>query len=74
MIRAGIAAFSSACYIAKVSGFEAAFQGKTNVPVERLNPLARMLPSTRFDPDWLEDLAPTLGVGVGLAMRRMDEQ
>ncbi len=59
---------------AKVSGFEAAFQGKTNVPVERLNPLARMLPSTRFDPDWLEDLAPALGVGVGLAMRRMDEQ
>lgn len=58
----------------KVSGFEAAFQGKTNIPVERLNPLARMMPSTRFDPDWLEDLAPSLGVGVGLAMRRMDEQ
>ncbi len=57
----------------KVSGFDAAFQGKTNVPVEVLNPLSRMLPNNRFDPDYLADLAPSLGVGVGLAMRRMDD-
>lgn len=57
----------------KVSGFDAAFQGKTNVTVEALNPLSRMLPNNRFDPDYLAELAPSLGVGVGLAMRRMDD-
>jgi len=56
----------------RVSGFQAAFQGKTNLPVERLNPLERMLPSTRYEPDVLEDWGPSLGVGVGLAMRKVD--
>ncbi len=55
----------------KVSGLDTAFQGKTNIPVERLNPLARMVPSSRFNPDELDEIAPSLGVSVGLAMRRM---
>jgi type IV pilus assembly protein PilM len=58
----------------RISGLDAAFQGKTNIPVERLNPLARMLPSSRFDPEVLQDLAPSLAVGLGLAMRRMNER
>jgi type IV pilus assembly protein PilM len=57
----------------RVSGFDAAFQGKTNIPVDTLNPLSRMLPNNRFDPDYLAELAPSLGVGIGLAMRRMDD-
>ena len=31
-----------------------------------------MMPTTKFDPDYLDDVAPTLGVGVGLAMRRVE--
>jgi type IV pilus assembly protein PilM len=57
---------------AKVSGFEAAFAERTGLPVEIMNPLARMVPNSKFDPEVLDDLAPTLGVGVGLAMRRLE--
>ncbi len=56
----------------RVSGLDAAFQGKTNIPVERLNPLARMISSSKWNPDELDEIAPSLGVCVGLAMRRMD--
>jgi type IV pilus assembly protein PilM len=59
---------------ARVSGLEAAFQGKTNLPVELLNPLARVNPSGRLDAERLEALGPALGVGIGLALRRMDDQ
>lgn len=58
----------------KVPGLDALFQEKTNIPVERLNPLARMLPSTKFEPQFLEEVAPMLGVGIGLALRRADER
>ena len=58
---------------AMVSGLEAAFQGKTNLPVEKLNPLARVSASSRLDADFLEDVAPALGVSLGLALRRMDD-
>jgi type IV pilus assembly protein PilM len=56
----------------RISGFQSAFQGKTNLPVEVLNPLERMIPSNRFDPDTLGRWGPSLGVAVGLAMRRID--
>ena len=59
---------------AKISGLDAAFQGKTSLPVERLNPLGRVVPSSRVDAQLLEDLGPALGVGVGLALRRTDDQ
>ena len=55
-----------------VAGFEHAFHERTGLPVEMLNPLARMSPSSKFDAAYLEELAPSLGVGVGLAMRRVD--
>jgi type IV pilus assembly protein PilM len=58
----------------KVSGLDAALQGKTSVPVERLNPIARVVPSTKLDTALLEEMAPELGVGLGLALRRSDEQ
>ena len=56
----------------RISGFESAFQGKTNLPVELLNPLERVTASNRFDPDTLARWGPSLGVAVGLAMRRVD--
>jgi len=31
-----------------------------------------MVPSSKFDADFLQELAPAMGVGVGLAMRRVD--
>ncbi|MAE93104.1 MAG: pilus assembly protein PilM [Deltaproteobacteria bacterium] len=58
---------------ARVSGLDAAFQGKTNLPVEMLNPLARVVPSGRFDQSFLDEVGPSLAVSVGLAMRRMDD-
>jgi type IV pilus assembly protein PilM len=57
---------------AKVSGFKAAFEERTGHQVELLNPLNRMIPSSKFEPEYLEEMAPALGVGVGLALRRVD--
>ena len=59
---------------AKVSGFEAAFHERTGLPVETLNPLSRMLPSNKFEQDYLDEVAPSLGVSVGLALRQDDVQ
>jgi type IV pilus assembly protein PilM len=56
---------------AKVAGLRSAFQERTGHRIETLNPLARMVPTSRFDPDDLQDLAPALGVAVGLALRRV---
>ena len=56
----------------RASGFVDAFRDRTGLPVELLNPLSRMLPSTRFDPEFLEDMAPSLSVGVGLALRDLE--
>ncbi len=53
----------------KVSGFAKAFHDRTGLAVAALNPLSRMIPSNRFEADYLDDLAPALGVGVGLALR-----
>jgi type IV pilus assembly protein PilM len=57
---------------AKVSGLAKAFHDRTGLPVEVMNPLSRMLPSSRFEADYLDDLAPALGVGVGLALREAE--
>lgn len=57
----------------KVSGLDAAFQAKTNLPVERLNPLQRVMPSARLDTDLLEEMGPALAESIGLALRRMDD-
>lgn len=55
---------------ANVAGFQAAFQERTSLDSTTLNPLQRMIPNSKFDPDFLDDLAPSLGVSVGLALRR----
>jgi type IV pilus assembly protein PilM len=58
---------------ARVSGLDAAFQHKTNLPVERMNPLSRVTPASRLDEEFLKEIAPSLGVSIGLALRRMDD-
>ena len=55
-----------------MAGFETAFRERTGHEVEILNPLARMVPSSKFEPEFLDEMAPALGVGVGLALRRVD--
>jgi type IV pilus assembly protein PilM len=57
----------------RVAGLEAAFRERTGLEVELLNPLAKMLPSSRFPSELLDQVGPSLGVGIGLALRRVDE-
>ena len=57
----------------RVAGLEAAFRERTGLAVELLNPLAKMVPTTRFSPELLDQVGPSLGVGIGLALRRVDE-
>jgi type IV pilus assembly protein PilM len=57
----------------QVSGLERAFQERTGLPTGLLNPLARMESNSRYDLAQLAPLAPSLSVGIGLALRRMDE-
>ena len=56
----------------KVSGFAKAFHDRTGLPVAMMNPLTRMVPSNKFEADYLDDLAPALGVAVGLALREAE--
>ena len=55
---------------AKVPGLAEAFAERTGLAIEKMNPLARMLPQQKFEPAYLEEVTASLGVGVGLAMRR----
>jgi len=55
----------------KIVGLDSAFAERTGLEVESLDPLARMLPSKGFEPETLTDLGPSLGVGIGLATRRI---
>jgi type IV pilus assembly protein PilM len=56
----------------RVSGFLNTFAERTGFEVELMNPLGRMLPSKGFDTAYLDEIGPSLGVGVGLATRRID--
>ncbi len=58
---------------ARVPGIDTVFRERTGLSVEILNPLHKMMPSNRFDPEFLAQVGPSLGVGVGLALRRVDE-
>ncbi len=55
-----------------VTGFLEAFREKTGHETEILNPLNRMIPSSRFEPALLDEVGPALSVSVGLAMREVD--
>ena len=51
------------------TGMMEAFHEKTNLPVEMLNPFARMIPNSKFEDTYLDQMGPQLGVSVGLALR-----
>ena len=57
---------------AKVAGFVNTFQERTGFEVELMNPLSKMLPSKGFDAAYLDEVGLSLGVGVGLATRRIE--
>lgn len=54
----------------KVSNLVTLLQERIGMDVEVLNPLKQITyDESEFDPEWLNDLAPQLGVSVGLALR-----
>ena len=55
---------------AQVAGLARAFQERSGFDVAMLNPLSRALPSRSYDAAFLQEVAPSLAVGIGLAARR----
>jgi type IV pilus assembly protein PilM len=55
----------------KIAGFLDAFGERTGLAAEHLNPLSRILPSKGFEPEYLDDVAPSLAVAVGLGTRKV---
>ncbi|HEB89481.1 MAG TPA: type IV pilus assembly protein PilM [Deltaproteobacteria bacterium] len=56
----------------RIAGFAGAFNERTGLETELMDPLARMLPSKGFEAEYLESMGPLLAVGIGLATRRID--
>ena len=59
---------------AKIPGLDSAFRDRSGFEVELMNPLSRMLPSKGFDSEYLDSVATSLGVSIGLATRRLSIQ
>ena len=58
----------------RVPDLDKAFQNRSNVPVQILNPFERMLTSRKFDEPFLHEMAPFMTVAVGLGLRRSDDR
>ncbi|HIF98681.1 MAG TPA: type IV pilus assembly protein PilM [Myxococcales bacterium] len=54
----------------RVVGLSRAFQERSGFEVEMLNPLSRALPGKTYEASFLQETAPSLAVGIGLAARR----
>ncbi len=66
-------ALSGGC--ARLKGLEVLFNRRLRMPVEITNPFRNIHYSGKvFDPEYLQDMAPMAAVGIGLAMRRMDDR
>lgn len=60
---------------ARMKGLEVLFSNRLRMPVEIANPFRNIHYSGKiFDPEYLQDMAPMAAVGIGLAMRRMDDR
>ncbi len=58
---------------AKVEGLVDLLKEEFNVPVEVMNPFRRVtLNPSRFDPSYINDIAPRMTVAVGLGLRSFD--
>ena len=52
-----------------------AVEQRLGIQVEMVNPLeAIAINKKKFDPDQIEDMAPMLGIGVGLAIRKAHDR
>jgi type IV pilus assembly protein PilM len=60
---------------ARIKGLDQFLSHRLEVPVEIADPFRNLRCSEKqFDPDYLRDMAPVAAVGVGLALREMDDQ
>ncbi|ETW94468.1 MAG: hypothetical protein ETSY1_34740 [Candidatus Entotheonella factor] len=60
---------------ARMKGLEVLFGKRLRMPVEIANPFRNIHYNGKvFDPEYLQDMAPMAAVGIGLAMRRMDDR
>jgi len=58
-----------------MSGLKEAVAAKLGVDVELLNPFERIKFNEKdFDPEYLQEIAPLMAVGVGLAIRRVGDK
>ena len=56
---------------AKTEGLDKSIADKLGVPVEVVNPFSAINYNEKnFDPDYIDDVAPSFGVAVGLALRK----
>jgi type IV pilus assembly protein PilM len=59
----------------KIPQMKETIQDKSGAVVEIVNPFRNVLYSERdFDPEYILDIAPKMGVAVGLALRRVDDR
>lgn len=59
----------------KMAGLKEAVSAKLGMDVELLNPFERIKFSEKdFDPEYLQEIAPLMAVGVGLAIRRVGDK
>jgi len=59
----------------KTKGFPAIIQERTAIPVEMLNPFATVECNPKqFAPNYIKEIAPHFGVGVGLAIRKVGDK
>ncbi|MBI5328746.1 MAG: type IV pilus assembly protein PilM [Deltaproteobacteria bacterium] len=59
----------------KTKALQAIIQERTTIPVEMVNPFTNIeCSSKKFTMDYIKDVAPCFGVGVGLAMRRAGDK
>jgi type IV pilus assembly protein PilM len=59
----------------KVFNLADAIAEKTGIPVERLNPFAKLKYNEKdFDPEYLQEIGPFMAVPVGLAIRRVGDK
>jgi type IV pilus assembly protein PilM len=60
---------------AKIKGFDRFLSDRLGVPVEVANPFQNLQYSDKvFDPEYLREVAPLAAVGVGLALRRINDR
>jgi len=59
----------------KVQGLRGAVKERLGMEVEALNPFAAIKYNEKdFDPEYLQEIAPLMAVGVGLAIRRVGDK